>query len=95
MDVSLDIGLFFGISTFAAAICIMGGAIGCAMAEGKIASQGLDSIAKQPDERGNIVKTMFIAMAFTESNSIYCFVVTMIILFGNPFLPVILKSLGI
>jgi len=59
------------------------GAVG--LAEGYAVASGLTSLAQQPDEAGSISRTMFISLAIVETSSIYCFVVTMILLFANPF----------
>jgi F-type H+-transporting ATPase subunit c len=45
----------------------------------------LRSLAQQPDEAGTITRTLFVAMAMIESTGIYAFVVSMILLFANPF----------
>jgi F-type H+-transporting ATPase subunit c len=63
-------------------------AIGCmipAFSEGKAASSALDSIAQQPDAAPTITRTLFVSLAMIESTAIYCFVVSMILIFANPF----------
>ncbi len=62
--------------------------IGCmfpAMAEGKAVSSALTSIAQQPDAAPTITRTLFVGLAMIESTAIYCFVVSMILIFSNPF----------
>jgi F-type H+-transporting ATPase subunit c len=61
------------------------GSIGPALAEGKAVAQALHSIAQQPDEANTISRTLFVGLAMIESTAIYCFVVSMILLFANPF----------
>ncbi|MBW1988626.1 MAG: F0F1 ATP synthase subunit C [Deltaproteobacteria bacterium] len=82
MDAVTAIGM---LSVFSAGLCIGLGAIGPAIGEGRAVAQALASIAQQPDETGTITRTLFVGLAMIESTAIYCFVVTMIILFANPF----------
>ena len=62
--------------------------IGCmlpAFSEGKSVSSALSSIAQQPDAAPTITRTLFVGLAMIESTAIYCFVVSMILIFANPF----------
>lgn len=61
------------------------GSLGPALGQGRAVSQALSSIAQQPDEANNITRTLFVGLAMIESTAIYCFVVTMILIFANPF----------
>lgn len=72
-------------SVAAAAICMAIGSIGPAIGEAKAIAQALSSIAQQPDEAGNISRTLFIGLAMIESIAIYCFVIAIILIFANPF----------
>lgn len=63
-------------------------AIGCmmpAIGEGKSVASALSSIAQQPDASSTITRTLFVGLAMIESIAIYCFVVSMILIFANPF----------
>jgi len=82
------------VSIFSAALCIGIGAIGPALGEGRAVAQALAAIAQQPDETANITRTLFVGLAMIESTAIYCFVVTMIILFANPFWDYVLEHAG-
>ena len=73
------------VSIFTAGLTIGLGAIGPALGEGRAVAQALTAIAQQPDETGTITRTLFVGLAMIESTAIYCFVVTMILLFANPF----------
>ena len=79
------VGLIGTISIVSAALCIAIGGIGPAIGEGMVAAAAMRALAQQPDEAGTITRTLFVAMAMVESTAIYAFVVTMIILFANPF----------
>ncbi len=61
------------------------GSIGPALGQARALSEALRSIAQQPDERAAITRTLFVGLAMIESMAIYCFVVTMTLLFANPF----------
>jgi F-type H+-transporting ATPase subunit c len=61
------------------------GSIGPSLGEGKAVVQALSSIAQQPDEANTITRTLFIGLAMIESIAIYCFVISMILIFANPF----------
>ena len=40
---------------------------------------------EQPDASATITRTLFVGLAMIESTAIYCFVVSMILIFANPF----------
>ena len=61
------------------------GALAPAMAEGKAVATALSSLAQQPDASATITRTLFVGLAMIESLAIYCFVVSMILIFANPF----------
>jgi len=56
-----------------------------AIGEGRAVSTALDSIAQQPDAAPTITRTLFVGLAMIESTAIYCFVLSMILIFANPF----------
>jgi F-type H+-transporting ATPase subunit c len=82
------------VSIAAAALCMAIGSIGPAMGEGKAIAQALASIAQQPDESGNISRTLFIGLAMIESIAIYCFVISIILIFANPFWNYVVNKAG-
>jgi len=61
------------------------GTMGPALGEGRAVSSALTSLAQQPDASATITRTLFVGLAMIESTAIYCFVVSMILLFANPF----------
>ena len=61
------------------------GAIGPALAEGRAVASAMSSLAQQPDASATITRTLFVGLAMIESTAIYCFVVSMILIFANPF----------
>lgn len=61
------------------------GVIGPAFGEGRAVAAALSSLAQQPDSSTTITRTLFVGLAMIESLAIYCFVISMILLFANPF----------
>ena len=61
------------------------GTMGPALAEGRAVATALTSLAQQPDASSTITRTLFVGLAMIESTAIYCFVVSMILIFANPF----------
>ena len=61
------------------------GCMGPALSEGRAVSTALTALAQQPDASATITRTLFVGLAMIESTAIYCFVVSMILLFANPF----------
>ncbi|GAB6177049.1 F0F1 ATP synthase subunit C [Desulfobaculum senezii] len=72
-------------SIIGAGLCIGLGAIGPGIGEGHALGRALNSLAQQPDEASTITRTLFVGLAMVESTAIYAFVVTMILLFANPY----------
>jgi F-type H+-transporting ATPase subunit c len=82
------------ISIFTAGITIAVGSIGSALGEGRAVASALTSLAQQPDSASTITRTLFVGLAMVESTAIYCFVVSMILLFANPFWNHFLEASG-
>lgn len=80
-----NVGLIGMMSVLSAGLCMAIGAIGPALGEGRAVAQALASLAQQPDAAGTITRTLFVGLAMIESTGIYCFVVSMILIFANPF----------
>jgi len=73
------------ISIIIAGLTMAVGSIGPALGEAWAASRALSAIAQQPDEAGTITRTLFVSLALIESIAIYCFVISMVLIFANPF----------
>ena len=82
MDSMTIIGV---VSIVTAGITIAFGTMAPALGEGKAVSTALSSLARQPDASATITRTLFVGLAMIESTAIYCFVVSMIVVFANPF----------
>lgn len=89
---SLTIIAAISIATSGLCICI--GSIGPAMGEGRAAANAMMALAQQPDESNTITRTLFVSLAMIESTAIYCFVVSMILLFANPYWTYFLEKVG-
>ena len=88
------LGLIGAASIITAGITIAIGSIGPALGEGRAVAQALQSLAQQPDEANTITRTLFVGLAMVESTAIYCFVVSMILLFANPFWNYFVEKIG-
>lgn len=82
MDPTLVIGI---VSIVTAGLTVGLGTVGPALAEGRAVMNALLAIAQQPDEATTISRTLFVGLAMIESTAIYCFVVSLILIFANPF----------
>lgn len=80
-----NITLIGAASIISAGMCMAIGSIGPALGEGRAVSSALSSMAQQPDSASTITRTLFVGLAMIESMAIYCFVVSMILIFANPF----------
>ncbi|GIW83186.1 MAG: hypothetical protein KatS3mg105_4993 [Gemmatales bacterium] len=81
-------------SIITAGITIGIGSIGPALGEGRAVAQALSAMAQQPDEANRITRTLFVGLAMVESTAIYCFVVSMILIFANPFWEYVVQQAG-
>ena len=79
------------VSIGAAALGIAIGGYGPARALGDALKTALESIARQPEASGQIMRTLFVGMALIESVAIYVFVIVLIILFANPLISLVTK----
>lgn len=67
--------------SIAAAFAIGIGAIGPALAIGKLAAKAMESIGRNPEAAGKVQTAMILAIAFAEAIAIYALVVALIIKF--------------
>ncbi|SFN30095.1 F0F1 ATP synthase subunit C [Nitrosospira briensis] len=73
------------ISILTAGLTISIGVIAPALGEGRAIATAVNSLAQQPDASATITRTLFVGLAIIESMAIYCFVVSMVLIFANPF----------
>lgn len=82
------------VSIFTAGITIAIGSIAPALGEGRAVSTALSSLAQQPDASTTITRTLFVGLAMVESTAIYCLVISMILIFANPFWNYLIAQAG-
>ncbi|MGK7911341.1 MAG: F0F1 ATP synthase subunit C [Synechococcus sp.] len=89
-----NLGLIGVVSIVSAGSTIAIGSIAPAIGEGLALARALGALAQQPDRANIITRTLFVGLALVESTAIYCFVVSMILLFANPFWNHFLEQAG-
>ena len=89
-----SINLIGMVSVIVAGATIAVGSIGPAIGEAMALSRALAAVAQQPDESNTITRTLFIGLAMIESTAIYCFVVSIILIFVNPFWQQVVAQAG-
>lgn len=72
-------------SLLAAGLCMGLGAIGAGAGMGNATSGASEAVGRNPGSQGKIMLTMMVGLAMTESIAIYALVVTLIILYANPY----------
>ena len=72
------------VSIITAGVTMGVGSIAPRSAKGAV-STALSSLAQQPDAASTITRTLFVGLAMIESIAIYCLVISMILIFANPF----------
>lgn len=87
-----DINLIAVASIVMAGLTTAIGTVGPALAEGRAVYGAVSSLAQQPDASATITRTLFVGLAMIESTAIYCFVVSMILIFANPFWNHVIES---
>ena len=91
----MDSATIIGMSSIIAAGLTIGlGSIGPAIGEGMGLARALAAMAQQPDEANRISRTLFVGMAMIESTAIYCLVVSVILIFANPFWNHVIEQAG-
>lgn len=75
------LGNLDAVKTMAAAFAIAIGAIGPALAIGKLAGKAMEAIGRNPEAAPKIQTAMILAIAFAEAIAIYALVVALIVKF--------------
>ena len=82
--------IIIGCSLLAAGIAIAFGTIGTGNGMGQGLNGATNAVGRNPEAQGKILLTMMVGLAMTESIAIYALVVTLIILYANPFKAIIM-----
>ncbi|HON57600.1 MAG TPA: ATP synthase F0 subunit C [bacterium] len=69
------------IAIISAGICMGFGAFGPGLGDGYVSKEACKAVARTPDERGSIMKTMLIGQATAQSTSVYAFVVSLCLIY--------------
>ena len=80
-----DITVIGMVSIIMAGFTISIGSITPAIAQGRAVAEALRSLARKPDEADSITRTLFVGLALIESFAIYCLLISMVLIFFNPF----------
>lgn len=64
-----------------AALAMGIGSIGPALGQGLVGMKACETIGKHPENSGNVRMAMMIGMGLIETSAIYCFIVSLILLF--------------
>jgi F-type H+-transporting ATPase subunit c len=70
----------------AAAFSIGVGAIGAALGIGSAANAACNAVGRNPGVQGKIMMTMLVGMAMAESIAIYALVISLVLLYANPYM---------
>lgn len=88
-DLSADVlkarGSFFSWMGLAAAIAISISAGACGIGQGIAVGKAVEGIARQPEAIKQIQTNMILGLAFIESLTIYALLISLILLYVNPF----------
>jgi F-type H+-transporting ATPase subunit c len=80
-----DMTIIAAASIISAGLTMGIGAMGPGLGQGRAVAGALSALAQQPDAASTITRTLFVGLAMIESMAIYCFVISMILIFANPF----------
>ena len=77
--------IYFALSVLGAGLAIGLGACGTGVGMGSAVRGALEGAARNPDTYGRLLTTMMIGLAMIESLAIYALVISLILLYANPF----------
>jgi len=87
---SYERAIVIGCSVLAAGFAIGLGAIGAGSGMGQATSGSANAVGRNPEAQGKILLTMLVGMAMTESITIYALVVSLVILYANPLVKLVM-----
>jgi len=73
------------VSVIVAGVTIAIGTIMPAFGQGRAVTSAMESLARQPEARGPIQTNLLLGLAFMESLTLYALVISLILIFVNPF----------
>ena len=72
-----------GLSAIGAGIAMLAG-IGVGLGQGIATSKALESIARQPETKGDLLQTLFIGLAMSETSIIFPLIIAIVLVLANP-----------
>jgi len=85
------LAFIIAVAHIAASLALFNGIL-TTLGQGKIAVAAIESIARQPEAAGSVTNTMFIGLALGETSGIYGLLISIIMLFANPLIPIYLSN---
>lgn len=86
------LGMIMSVAHIAAAIALLNG-IFTTFGQAKVASQAIESMARQPEASDDIRAAMFVGLAMAETSGIYGLLIAIIMLFANPLVDIFVNLL--
>ena len=80
----MNIAIIAAGSAIGAGLAVITG-IGAGIGQGFAAGKAAEAVGNQPEAKGDIISTMLLGAAVAESTGIYGLVISIILLFANPF----------
>jgi len=78
-------GFVLGLSALAAAVVLMV-ALGIGIGQGLIGMKAVEGVARQPEAKADILQTMVVGQAITETTGIFAFIIAIVLVLANPFI---------
>ncbi|MDD2216594.1 MAG: ATP synthase F0 subunit C [Eubacteriales bacterium] len=78
-------GFVLGLSALAAAL-VMGVALAIGIGQGIIGMKAVEGVARQPEAKSDILQTMVVGQAVTETTGIFAFIIAIVLVLANPFI---------
>lgn len=84
------LGMIMSVAHIAAAIALLNGIL-TTFGQAKVASQAIESMARQPEASDDIRAAMFVGLAMAETSGIYGLLIAIIMLFANPLVDIFIN----
>lgn len=76
-------GFILGMSALAAAL-VMFVALAIGIGQGLIGMRAVEGVARQPEAKSDILQTMVVGQAVTETTGIFAFIIAIVLVLANP-----------
>ncbi len=81
----MERAIVLGASAIGVGLAMIAG-IGPGIGQGFAAGKAAEAVGRQPEAQSDIIRTMLLGCAVAESTGIYSLVVSLLIMFVNPFI---------